>query len=124
MTRWNFPSALEWEMMSAASVPLAEVIKKRGSEFPQVFFLTFPHSFGIPVEFGRLKLEVRQRILNMWQFPVLFSTLANVPILAAIFPILKLACSGIMHASVIRGGGKFFFGVTCIHMSEELCNSS
>lgn len=41
MTRWNFPSALEWEMMSAASVPLAEVIKKRGSEFPQVFFFFY-----------------------------------------------------------------------------------
>lgn len=62
MTGWNFPSALELEMMSAAWVPLAGVIKKWGSEFPEPFFVTFPHSFGTPVDFVRLKLEVRQRI--------------------------------------------------------------
>lgn len=41
MTRWNFPSALELEMMSAACVPLVGVIKNGGVSF-QPFFFFFP----------------------------------------------------------------------------------
>lgn len=110
MTRWNFPSALELEMMSAACVPLAGVIKNGGVSFHSFFFFFY---FSSLLWHSRrvCQIEIRgeTKNLNKWQFPVLFSTLANVPILAAIFPILKLACSGIMHALVIKGGESFFW---------------
>lgn len=77
MTGWNFPSALELEMMSAAWVPLAGVIKNGGVSFQSLFSVTFPHSFGTAVDFVRLKLEVRQRIWTYDTFQASFPLLQS-----------------------------------------------
>lgn len=99
--------------MSAACVPLAGAITKRGSESPQLFFLFFHLSSLLWHSRRVCQIEIRgeTKNLNLGQFPVLFSTLADVPILAAIFPLLELACCGIMHTLVMKGE-KSFFGLS------------
>lgn len=65
MTRWNFPSALELEMMSAACVPLAGVIKKWGSEFPQLFFFNFSSLLWHSCRVCQIKIRGETKNLNM-----------------------------------------------------------
>lgn len=65
MTRWNFPSALELEMMSAACVPLAGVIKKWGSEFPQLVSFFFNLSSLLWHSRRVCQIEIRGETKNL-----------------------------------------------------------
>lgn len=65
MTRWNFPSALELEMMSAACVPRAGVIKKWGSEFPLFFFFNFSSLLWHSRKVCQIEIRGETKNLNM-----------------------------------------------------------